>query len=158
MAQSLGTIYVDLQAQTGGFVSALSKAAAEAQKFSKEFSNTFREIGERAEQTFGAFGQLNPLISKLGLAFSTAGSAASSAMKEFSKLPGILGPLAAFGVGGAAGAASLGIGAIAIVASAAESSAELLHLARSTGVSVEALSSLSFAARQSGIDQEVLVK
>ena len=82
MSQSLGTLYVDLQAQTGGFVSALSKAAASAQSAARQISREFSDLQSIASQTFGAFGGFNPAISKIGFALSAAGSAASSMMKE----------------------------------------------------------------------------
>jgi hypothetical protein len=158
MAQSLGSIYVDLNANTGGFVSAMSKAAGEAQKASKEISRQFSDLGRIASQTFGAFGDFNPLISKLSFALSAAGSAASSAMKEFGKIGGPLGPIAALGTGAAVGLGAVASGAIGIAVQAAESSAKLLELSESTGISVEALSGLQFAAKQTGIETEQLVK
>jgi hypothetical protein len=159
MSNSLGTIFVDLQANVGGFVSGLSKAAAEAQKFSKETSRSFRDLGEIASQTFGAFGEeFNPVISKLSFVLSSAGSAASSAMKEFSSLGGALGPIAALGAGAAIGIAAAGATMIGVAVHAAESAEKLMQLSRSTGVSVEALSALQFAGRQTGIEQEQLVK
>jgi hypothetical protein len=159
MPQSLGTIWVDLQANIGGFVSALSKAAAEAQKTSKEISRSFRDLGEIASQTFGAFGEeLNPIVSKLSFVISSAGSAASSAMKEFQKMGGGFGALAALGAGAAIGVAAAGATMVGIAVHAAESAEKLLELSRSTGVSVESLSALQFAARQTGIDQAQLVK
>jgi hypothetical protein len=159
MPQSLGTIWVDLQANVGGFVSGLSKAAAEAQKASKEISKQFRELGEMAAQTFGPFGEeLNPIISKLSFVISSAGSAASSTMKEFQKMGGVMGPLASLGAGAAVGIAAAGATMIGVAVQAAESAEKLLLMSRSTGVSVESLSALSFAAKQTGLDQEQLVK
>jgi hypothetical protein len=159
MPPSLGTIWIDLQANVGGFVSALSKAAAEAQKTSKEIGRSFRDLGEIASQTFGAFGEeLNPIVSKLSFVISSAGWAASSAMKEFSSFGGALGSIGALGAGAAVGLAAVGATAIGVAMHAAEGAEKLLQLSRSTGVSVEALSALQFAARQTGIDQEQLVK
>ena len=111
-----------------------------------------------AEQTFGAFGEFNPVISKLSFALESAGSAASSMMKQLSGIGGILGPLAALGAGAAVGLAALGAGAIGVAVDASESAAKMYELSRATGVSVESLSALSFAAKQSGVDQQALAK
>jgi len=51
-----------LTTNTGGFVSALSKAAATAQAASKQISREFSDLGRIASQTFGAFGNFNPVI------------------------------------------------------------------------------------------------
>src|ERR1700741_2004858 len=147
---SLGTLYVDLQANTGGFVSAMSKAAAEAQRTSKEISRGFSDLQRIASQTFGAFGSFNPLISKLGFALSAAGSAASSVMKNFSGVGGAIGPLAALSAGAATGLLAIGAGIAGIAVHAADSSAKLHELSQSTGVSVETLSRFQFIAKQTG--------
>ena len=75
---SLGTLFVDLQAETGGFVSALSKAAASAQSAARRISSEFGDLQSIASQTFGAFGDFNPAISKISFALSSAGRAASA--------------------------------------------------------------------------------
>jgi hypothetical protein len=155
---SLGTIYVDLQANTGGFVSAMSKAAATAQAAAKDISREFTSLGRVASQTFGAFGDFNPVISKLSFALQTAGSAASGAMKSLSGLPGALGPIAALSAGAAVGLASVSAVMIGVAVNAAEDVARLRQLSLQTGMSVQSLSSLSFAAKQTGIEQETLVK
>jgi hypothetical protein len=159
MAQSLGSIYIDLTASTGGFVTALSKAAAEAQKTAKEVGKQFSELGEIASQTFGAFGEeFNPIVSKFSFVLSSAGNAASSAMKEFSKLGGVIGPLAALGTGAAVGLAAASAVLVGIATHAAEAAAEMQHLSESTGVPVERLSALSFAAKAAHLDLETLAK
>ena len=135
---------------------ALSKAAAQAQRTSRDIGRAFSELGYKASQTFGAFGEFNPIISKLGFALGTAGEVTSKAMKEFGKLPGALGPIAALGVGAGAGMASLGIGILEVAAHAAEAAVKMQHLAESAGVPVQVLSGLSFAAKAEGVDIETL--
>lgn len=158
MSQSLGSLHVDLTAETGSFVSALSKAAYTAQSAAKQISRDFSDLGAIASQTFGAFGEFNPVISKLSFALEAAGSAASKTMKALSGMGGAVGPLLALGAGASVSLAAIGIGAAGIAAHAAESAAKLYELSRSTGLSVESLSRWSFAAKQSGIDQGLLVK
>jgi hypothetical protein len=156
MSQSLGTLYVDLQAQTGGFVSALSKAAASAQSAARQISREFSDLQSIASQTFGAFGGFNPAISKIGFALSAAGSAASSMMKEMSGMSGAIGPIAALSTGAATGLAAMAIGAAGIASHAAESAAKMYELAQSTGVNIETLSGFSFLAKTVGVDTQTL--
>lgn len=158
MSQSIGSIYVDLQANSGTFVSELSKAAVAAQRAARDISGEFKRLGDVASQTFGAFGNFNPVISKLSFALESAGSAASSAMKNLSGLGGALGPLAALGAGAAAGLAAVAIGAVGIAVSAAESADHMYHLALSTGVSASSFAAWSFAAKQADLDQEQVAR
>jgi hypothetical protein len=153
---SLGTLFVDLQAETGGFVSALSKAAASAQSAARQISRRFSDLQGIASQTFGAFGDFNPAISKISFALSSAGSAASAMMKEMGGIGGAMGPLAALSAGAATGLAALGASAIGIASHAAESAAKMYELSQSTGVNIETLSGFSFAAKTVGLDTQTL--
>ena len=153
---SLGTLFVDLQAETGGFVSALSKAAASAQSAARRISSEFGDLQSIASQTFGAFGDFNPAISKISFALSSAGRAASATMKEFSGIGGVMGPIASLSAGAATGLAAMAIGAAGIASHAAESAAKMYELSQSTGVNVETLSGFSFAAKAVGLDTETL--
>jgi Lambda phage tail tape-measure protein (Tape_meas_lam_C) len=155
---SLGTLFVDLKAETGGFVSALSAAAARAERFSREASKEFAHLGEVASQTFGAFGEFNPIISRLSFALETAGRTASGAMKGLSGLPGALGPLAALGAGATAGLLAATSGAIAVAIATAESAAKFQEMSRSTGLSASTLAAWTFAAKQTGVEGERVVK
>lgn len=156
MSQSLGELFVSLKAETGGFVSALSKAAYSAQQASKEISRSFSELQGIASQTFGAFGDFNPAISKLSFVLESAGGGAARMMKELRGVGGALGPIAALGAGAAAGLTTIGIAAIGLAAHTAESAAKMHELAQSTGVPIGTLSGLSFAAKAAGVDIETL--
>jgi hypothetical protein len=156
MAQSLGELFVSLRAETGGFVSALSKAAYSAQQASKQISRDFGDLQRIASQTFGAFGDFNPAISKLTFVLQSAGGAAASMMKELRGVGGALGPIAALAAGAAAGLTTIGIAAIGLAAHTAESAAKMHELAQSAGVPISALSGLSFAAKAVGVDVETL--
>jgi lambda family phage tail tape measure protein len=158
MPQSLGSIYVELNANTAKFVDALSKAAYTAQQSAKNISKEFSSLQRIASQTFGAFGSFNPAISQLSFALSTMGRAASSAMKEFGSTKSALGAIASLGAGATAAIASIEVATIGVAVHAAQSAEKLYELAQSTGVSTEALSGLGFAARQVGVDQETMAR
>lgn len=153
---NLGTIYVNLTAETGGFVSALSKAAAAAESSARQISREFASLGRVASQTFGAFGSFNPIVSKISFALQEAGSAASAVTKSFASLGGVIGPLAGLAAGGAVGMAALTASAVGVAVHATEGAAKLYELSQATGVSVEALSGLLFAAKQTGVETQAM--
>jgi len=158
MANILGSLQVELSANTAKFVGELGKAAVLAQQSAKNISREFSSLQRVASQTFGAFGSLNPVISQVSFALSTMGRAASDAMKEFGSTKNALGAIASIGAGATAGFASVAIGAIAVAEHAAESAAKLYELSQSTGVSVEALSGLGFVAKQVGVSTEEMTR
>ncbi|MGO9641163.1 MAG: hypothetical protein ACLP1Y_07665 [Candidatus Acidiferrales bacterium] len=156
MAQSLGSLYVELSANTAQFTGALSKAAVTARTAAKEISTEFSSLARVASQTFGAFGTFNPIVSQLSFALSQVGRAASSAMGEFGKIRGTIGSVAALTAGAAAGALAFGGAVLAMGLKGIESAAAMEDLAEKSGVTVEEMSGLSFAARQVGISQDDL--
>ena len=121
--QSLGTIIVELQANTAKFVDGLSKAAYMAQKSPKDISKELSSLQRVASQTFGAIGQFNPIISQATFALSSMSAAISSSMKEMNSLKGGIGAIAAITAGSTATMAAVGIGAIGMAMHAAESAA-----------------------------------
>ena len=168
----VGQLKVLLTAELGGFVSDMGKAAHVAEQSAKDISREFASLQRVASQTFGAFGSFNPIISQMSFVLSTAGRAAADAMGVFSKLGAEmanssklaalfgtgLGTLAEFSVGAAVAMGAAGLSAIALANQTAESVAKTYELAQATGVNVEALSALSFAAKQAGVDQETLAR
>jgi lambda family phage tail tape measure protein len=158
MPQSLGSIYVELSANTAKFVDGLSKAAYVAQKSAKDISREFASLQRVASQTFGAFGQFNPVISQMSFALSEMGRAAAAAMKEFGKAGSGIGAIASLAAGAAAALATVEAGAIGVAMHAAESAKKLNELSESTGVSIEALSGLGFVAKEAGVSAEDMTR
>jgi lambda family phage tail tape measure protein len=106
MAISLGTIVLDLQANTASFVSGIDKAAQISLNSTKNIQKAFSAMG--------------------GI------------------LVGVLGTIEA--------------SVLAMVDASIEGAAKLEDLAQSAGISTAGLSALDYAAKQSGISQEQLVK
>jgi hypothetical protein len=156
MANILGSLQVELTANTAKFVGELGKAAVLAQQSAKGISREFSSLQSVASQTFGAFGSLNPVISQMSFAFSAMGNAASNAMREFGSTKNPFGAIASLAAGAAVGVASLEVSMIGLALKAAKSAAEMEHLAEKSGVTVEEMSGLSFAAKQVNIEQDQL--
>src|ERR1700720_786104 len=118
---SLGTLFVDLKANTAGFVGDLGKASLVARNAAKDIERSFGSLGKIASQTFGPFAALNPVVAQVSFALSGMGRAASEAMGSFGKVSTVLGGVASLGAGAAAGLGSVAVGAIALAAHTAES-------------------------------------
>jgi hypothetical protein len=151
----LGKILVQLGLDSAAFESGASKASKLAQKSAKDISDAFEGAGSKIGSLFEAFGEAG---GPLAGAFTGLGSTVQGVMGSLGPLAGALGGagLAAAGVTAVVGAAALALVGIAV--SAAKGAAELYDLSMKTGVSVETLSRLSFAAKESGVSQEQLAK
>jgi hypothetical protein len=154
---SLGTLFVDLKANTASFVGDLGKASVVARNAAKDISREFQTLGRVASQTFGPFASFNPIVSQLSFALSGMGRAAAGAMGSFGKVSSGLGALASLGAGAVAGIGSAEVAVVALALHAAESAAKLNQLSQATGVSVEALSGFGFVAKQMGVESQVMV-
>lgn len=156
MPDSLGSLYVELAANTAKFVGPLNDAARTAKSFANEVSRQFSSLEDVASQTFGAFGSLNPVISELSFAFARMGRSVSEAMGPFGKIRGLIGETLSISAGAGTALASVGIGALTLAVHSSEATAKLYELSQATGVSVEALSGLGYAAKQVGVSQETM--
>jgi hypothetical protein len=153
---TLGQLSVELTANTAKFVGDLGKAAQVAQQSAKDISREFSSLQRVASQTFGAFGSFNPVISEMSFALSAMGRAASSAMKEFGSFRSGIGAITSLAAGAAVGFGAVEVSMIGMAMKAVNSAAEMEHLAEKSGVTVEEMSGLSFAAKQVNISQEEL--
>jgi len=153
MAISLGTLVVDLIAKTGNFVEGMSKARVEAQRAAKDIQTSFAGLGNIAEKVLTPFGAIG---GQLGAALGGIGGTIGSVTNALTGMVGKLG-LVGTGVASVAGAvAALGLAGVGIAAFAANSASEFHEMSQKTGVSVEALSSLSYAGKQTGVAMESL--
>src|SRR6266403_124412 len=104
MAISLGSIVVELLANTGNFITGMNKASYEAKKSAKDIKESFANMGDAAERLLAPFGEIGE---KLGAAFGGIGNTLSGVSSSLSVLTG------SFGAAGLA--AGLAAGAIAAV-------------------------------------------
>ena len=155
MANTLGTIAVDLTANTASFVSGLATASSAAKRAGSEITESFSRVGELAASALAPFGEVGRVI---GETFSSIGRLAGGASQELAKLSGGMSYLTV-GAGVAAGAiAGVTAASIGLAVHTAESVREMADQARAVGVSIDRFSALSFAAKQAGVPQEALTK
>jgi lambda family phage tail tape measure protein len=152
---SLGSIIVELIADTGKFIDGMSKASFSAKKASKEITENFSKMGDAAEGLLAPFGEIG---ARLGAALGGIGNTLGSVTKSLSGLTGGFGS-AGLAAGLAAGAvAAFGVAGAGIAIYAAKAANELFELSEKTGVSTEALSRFGYAAGLNGVSTEQLGK
>jgi len=154
-AQSLGSLYVELSANTAAFVDGMTKASYTAKTAGKDIESAFSNLGDLVERVLAPLG---PFASEFGNALNTMGQYARSGATELGKMG------SAMTIVGAAGGVAVGaIGVldtafVALALHTAESIARMGEQAQSAGVTVEALSGLSYIAQEAGVSQDTLVK
>jgi hypothetical protein len=151
VAISLGSIYVELLANTSNFISGLDKASYEAKKSSKEIQESLSGMGDAAERLLSPFGEIGE---KLGAAFGGIGQTISGVQGALKGLAGGFGEVG-LAAGLAAGAiAAVGLAGAGIAVFAANAANQMYELSEKTGVGVESLSRFAYAAGLNGISAE----
>lgn len=153
MAQSLGSIFVDLKANTTDFVAGMTKASYVAKQAGRDIQGVFTNLGDIAERSLAPLGGIG---GEVGFALRQVGDAAGSTMRSVGAMGGTIGALTAVGAGAIAAMGTFGIAALGMAAHSAESTAKLYDQAQATGVSIEALTGLGYAAKQAGVSQDTL--
>jgi hypothetical protein len=155
MAISLGSIVVELLANTGSFISGMNKASYEAKKSAKDIKDSLESMGSAAEKLLAPFGEIG---ASLGAALGGIGQTLSGVSSSLSGLTGSFGA-AGLAAGLAAGAiAAVGIAGAGIALVAAKAANEMFELSEKTGVSTESLSRFGYAAGLNGVSTEQLGK
>ena len=120
------------------------------------------EIGEKGERSLKKIEAAStPASTGLKLLSSAANDAKfqlQAATDRLGMLGSVLGKLGPAGLIAGAGLAAVGVGITALVLPVANTADELANLAQKTGVSVEALSALTYVAQMSDTDLQGLVK
>jgi hypothetical protein len=176
MSNVLGSLFVELRADTAAFVDGMSKASYASKRAGEDIERSFSRLGGVAERALEPFGSLGVAIAA---SFEKIGETAGLAVTRVAELSSILsrtgseggktggtlvklsegfGAVASLAKIAAAAAGAVGVGAIGLAVHTAESNAKMLAQAKAAGVSVEALSGLSFAAKLVEVDQETVVK
>ena len=120
------------------------------------------EIGERGERSLkkieAASTPASSGLKRLSSAANDAKFQLQAATDRLGMLGSVLGKLGPAGLIAGAGLAAVGVGITALVLPVANTADELANLAQKTGVSVEALSALTYVAQMSDTDLQGLVK
>lgn len=150
MAQSLGSLYVELKAETGAFVAGLTKASYVSKQASKEISEGFSKMGGAGT---AALGQLGGFGAGLG-------SVGNQVSQFFSSFGGNAGGMSAAvvgiaAIGTAAVATAAGLAALAI--HGAELVERLSLISQKTGISIHDLQGFEAAGHTVGVSLEDMV-
>lgn len=151
----LGSLFVELKANTAHWVEGLSKASYEAKRFSHDVEESFGRLGGLVGTALAPFGEVGAII---GESFGRIGEWGSKASEGLAEMSGGMRFLTVGAGAGVAAIAALEAGAIGLAIHATEGAAKMLLLAQAAGVSVETFSGLAFAAKMVGIDQDTLAK
>ncbi|HZP31883.1 MAG TPA: phage tail tape measure protein [Candidatus Acidoferrales bacterium] len=128
MANILGSLFVELKANTAAFVEGMSSAGSAAKKAGDDISTSLGGLRDAANDAIAAMGPLGSSVTQFAALAQTA----------------------------SLGVAGVATGLLAFTAATAESTAKLYEQAQSAGVSVETLSQLSFVAQSAGVSQDTL--
>jgi len=155
VANSIGQLLVELGVNSAAFIEGMDKATYKAKVAAKEIGESFEGMGKSISGVFSMFGELG---AQFGEAFSGVGDILGNVAGELGGLTGAAGG-AALGIGAliAAGAAVEGM-FVGLALHSAESAGELYKLSQMTGISVEQLSTLGFAAKEVGVSTETLAR
>lgn len=153
MANVLGSLYVELKANTASFVDGMSKSAYVAKQAGRDIERSFSSLGQIAA---AALEPLGPIAQQFSGVLETVGKSAGRAFTGLANMKGGADALKVAGGASVAAVAALDAAAIAMALHTTESAAKLYDQAQAAGVTTEALSGLSFVARQAGVDQGTL--
>ena len=146
MAISLGSLYVELKANTAQFLDGMSKASVNAKAFGRDLESSFSKVG-------ALLAPLGDVGQKLASVFDTVGSSARGAFTEMGKSGALLGGLA--GLAGVATAAAGGL--FALAGNASEVGAKIYDASEKTGIGAAQLSGLMAISKETGGDFDSLM-
>lgn len=143
MANVLGSLVVDVLANTGTFVSGMEKASVAARRSGRDIQESFSKVGD----FLAPLGEIGERISGV---LGNIGQAAGRAMTSFHSLGSNVATFAAVGVGAAAGAVGLGGALFAAATHAAELGSQIFEASEKTGLSASNLSGLMAISKATG--------
>jgi hypothetical protein len=136
MAISLGSIVVELLANTGGFITGMDKAGYAAKKTTKEIHKSFDEMGSKIgsslQGAFASLGQFGSVVGELSRSVGEAFDGIGKGSSGITVAVGALGALGAAAIAAAAGFIELGKGGAELVE-------HLNQVSQKTGISVREL-------------------
>ncbi len=139
MPISLGTLFIELKANTAQYLDALDKAATKQKAFGKDLQAGFSKLGE-------LFAPLGAAGEKLSTVLDAVGASARGAFKEIGESGALLGSLAAV----TGGAVALGGTLFGLAEHAAEVGTTILEASEKTGIAAEQMSGIRALAKETG--------
>jgi hypothetical protein len=151
MAISLGSIVVELLANTAAFQAGMSKASYEGRKAAKEISQSFHEMGSKiggaSSVALTSLGELGSVVGELSKNFSEAFSSIGEGSNSIASAVTALGGFAAAGIAAAAGLSLM-------AKEGAEVTERLAHISEKTGISTHDLQVFEAAGKTVGVSLE----
>ena len=141
MAISLGSLYVELKANTAQFLDAMTKASVNTKAFAKDMQGALGKFGD-------LISNLGPMGERLAGVMNLLGEEASGAFSHLHQSDALLGAFA--GITG--GAAALGATLFGLAEHASEVGAKIYEASEKTGISAAQLSGLNALCKETGGD------
>lgn len=139
MAITLGTLLIELKANTAQFLDGMTKAATNARATGRDIQTGLSKAGE-------LFAPLGEMGEKLASVFNVIGGSARGAISEMSKSGALVGGLATL----TGGAAALGGTLFALAEKAAETGSKIYEASEKTGISASQMSGLMAITKETG--------
>ena len=146
MAITLGSLFVELRANTGQFLGSMTKAQVSAKNFGREMQGSLGRIGE-------LFAPLGEAGQKLAELFGVLGKATRGAFTDIGKSGALLGSLTAL----TGGTAALAGGLFALADHAAEVGNRIFEASEKTGIGADQMSGLMAITKETGGNFDALV-
>jgi hypothetical protein len=140
MANVLGTLVVNVAANTAEFLTGMSKTSFASRKAGKEIEESFSHLSGVLKTALGPLGELG---AKVAETFESVGKSAGSAMSKAGALGGVF-------AGVATGAVGLGGALVATALHAAELGNQIYEVKQRTGLATETLQGLMAIAKETG--------
>src|SRR5882762_9321465 len=154
MAISLGSIVVELLANTASFQAGMTKASFEGKRAAKEIHQSFSEMGDKignaAQNALASLGQFGAVAGELSRSLAEAFDGIGKGSNGIALAVTALGGLAAAGIAAAAGMAELAKGGAEVVE-------HLQHISEKTGISVHDLQVFEAAGKTVGVSLDDMV-
>src|SRR5467141_656260 len=154
MAISLGSIVVELLANTGNFITGMDKAGYSAKKATKEIHQSFDEMGSKIgsslQGAFASLGQFGAVVGELSRSVGEAFDGIGKGSNGIAVAVTALGALGAAAIGAAAGFVELAKGGAEVVE-------HLAHISEKTGISIRDLQVFEAAGKTVGVSLDEMV-
>ncbi len=145
MAISLGSLYIELKANTAQFLDGMTKAATNSKAFARDVQGGLEKVGELVSG-------LGPIGERLSAVFENLGRSTTGVFAGLRESGALLTGLTA--VGG--GAAALGGTLFELANKASEAGAKIFEVSEKTGIAAPQLSGLMALSKETGEDFDAL--
>lgn len=152
MSQSLGSLFVELKANTAAFVDGMSKASYQSKQLGRDIESSFSRLGGVLETALAPMGEIGQV---LGGALNTVATTAGGAARELGNLGALSTDVFLGGIGTASVAAAAALATLAIKGSDVVENFALVS--EKTGIGISQLQTWQAAGETVGVSLEDMV-